>query len=128
MRRIPLQVCFLLVLCSVARADENGAIHTDTIRSPEGQFALSIDPESKTVSVIRSDERSISSPHLRVRLLAEGGGSRQISLQPVSKPDAPLRYQGSDAAWDGRFRGYVLEFSHDGRSWSELKRAPKSSK
>lgn len=113
---------FVLLLAAPAAAlDEAEApLWTDTIRSAHGQFALSIDPNTRTVSVIRADDRAGASPRLRMRIVAPGGGSRAIPLKPVTHGDRPLRYQGEDAGWDGRISGYSLEFSLDGKGWQKL--------
>jgi hypothetical protein len=130
MRRRSLIECVFLILAAAPRAFASGAeeelpLFTDTIRSPLGHYALSIDPNSRTVSVIRSDDRDGVSPQLRMRIL-NGTASREIALKAVSRPDAPLRYQGHDPNWDGRFSSWVLEYSVDGKGWTRLE--PKAKK
>lgn len=124
MRRPSLFECVFLILASAPRAlalaaEEDLPLFTDTIRSPLGHYALSIDPNSRTVSVIRSDDRAGASPQLRMRIL-NGTTSREIALKAISRPDAPLRYQGHDPGWDGRLSSWVLEYSVDGRGWAKL--------
>lgn len=128
MRRPTILEYAFLILAAAPRAlaaEEELPLFTDTIRSPLGHYALSIDPNGRTVSVIRSDERAGTSPQLRMRIL-NGAASREIALKAVSGPDAPLRYQGHDPGWDGRMSSWVLEYSVDGRGWSKLE--PKAKK
>lgn len=128
MRRLSFLECFVLVLCAAPASaidDTEAPLWTDTIRSAHGQFALSIDPNTRTVSVIRADDRAGASPQLRMRIVAPGGGSRAIPLRPVSRGDNPLRYQGEDKDWDGKLSDYALEYSLDGKGWNRLENSAK---
>lgn len=128
MRRLSFLECLVLVLSAApacAIDDTEAPLWTDTIRSAHGQFALSIDPNTRTVSVIRADDRAGASPQLRMRIVAPGGGTRSIPLRPVSKGDNPLRYQGEDKDWDGKLSGYALEYSLDGKGWNRLENSSK---
>ncbi len=123
LRNFVLALLSLLVPIAVVIAQEPTPLWTDTIRSSEGVFAVVIDPESKTASIIRSDDRAGPSPQLRVLILRDNLAVREIPLKFLERPGSTLRYLGEDPAWDGAMTGFRVELSFDGKSWKSL--APK---
>lgn len=125
LRNFFLTALSFLLPVAIVIAQEPTPLWTDTIRSAAGNFAVNIDPESRSVNIIRSDDRDGSSPQLRVQIQRGTAPSKEISLHAVEKPGAPLRYVGHDNSWDGAMTGFRVEFSFDGKSWKTL--APRSS-
>ena len=114
----------LLLPVALVIAQEPTPLWTDTIKASEGIFAVNIDPETRTVNIMRTDDREGPSPHLRVLLQRSEGPDREIKLRALEKPFGPLRYVGQDKDWDGAMTGFRVEFSLDGKSWKCL--APKA--
>lgn len=110
---------FFLPVAGAAEESES-PLWTDTIRSAEGDFAVSIDPQTKSAHIIRFDEREGPSPQLRVKILREIGGELEIRLRSLAKPEPPLRYAGRNEEWGGEITGFRVERSFDGKSWSAL--------
>jgi|GEM_PF-4836078 len=120
LRNFLLTAFSLLLPVAIVIAQEPTPLWTDTIRSPVGDFAVNIDPESRTVNVIRSDDREGECPRLRVMILRGASSEKAIGLQVLEKPGSPLRYTAHDKGWDGAMTGFRVEYSFDGKSWKTL--------
>jgi hypothetical protein len=117
-----MEVFFLGSLSPVLplQAEPTESLWTETILSTEGSFSVRIDPESRSVVAMRSDDRAGPSPQLRVKITLPKGGEWDIELRAQERGGRPLWYLGQDPAWNGELTGFRVEYSYDAKAWKAL--------
>ncbi len=103
-----------------AGAEEN--IWTESVRSKDGLFAVSIDPAQKSIALLRADNRDLGTLHLRVVLTLPNSSTLSVGLKQMGGSEPPLKYSALVPEWDGNLAGFELQSSRDAITWKEIGR------
>jgi hypothetical protein len=110
----------LLAPLALAASESKTPDWNDTIRSDQGQFAVSVLPSEKKIEVKKVDGSQGGPPHLRVRVLRRNDRPLELALKTVERTDEPLFYTGQFKQWNESYIGLEVDFSFDKKTWKRL--------
>ncbi len=112
--------CFASIGVGLADEWEENIAWTESVSSKDGQFALSLDSQSKRAVVYRSDDRNLGQLQLRLRILRANQPALELGLRRFDNGETPWKYGAHAESWDGQCVGMELESSVDGKAWKAV--------
>jgi len=93
---------------------------SEEIKSDQGQYKVSVEPDNKKVEIRRIDPSVGEPPHLRVKILRKNAEPLEVDLHTIEPPSSHLLYRGTIDRWNQSYIGLQVDFSFDRKTWKKL--------